>query len=507
MSDEDLELVDDVSDDAGIDLEEPASDDEQIIEEKEGEFSRRFAVVNLDWDHVKSVDIYHVLSSFVPKTSTGRVLSVTVYPSEYGKECMANEAIHGPPKEIFAVPKPTQETIEEESPKVDEEDEEEIEARIRKELIKEQGSEDFDKKKLRKYQLDQLKYYYAVVECDSTGTAKYIHSQCDGAEYETSGNFFDVRFIPDEMEFDEDEARDRTTQGRENYDPDLFETSALQHSNLRLTWDETDPARIITMRKAFMPEHLDSLDLSNVLGSDSSGNESVAATKRNSRRKKYRNLLKADHTEEDEQPIKKHKESMEVVFQPEDEYKKVHAEEHQDETTMEAYKRKKMERREKRLEKRQAMMAAEQTAKQIEELEEADLGFEDPFFENPGKANKKLVSAPPPEPSAKAETERANLELLLMDDHATDSHQQHFNMAQILKSEKGKKVKGKKKKSKNADEDTTEGLQPGFEPDFSDPRFSAVYQGDQFAIDPNHPRYAKSQTMSKLLGQVRNRNA
>ncbi len=50
--------------------------------------------MDLDWDHVKAVDILAVLRSFAPKS--GEVLRVTVYPSDYGLERMAEEAAVGP---------------------------------------------------------------------------------------------------------------------------------------------------------------------------------------------------------------------------------------------------------------------------------------------------------------------------------------------------------------------------------------------------------------------------
>ena len=53
--------------------------------------------------------------------------------------------------------------------------------------------EEYNREILRKYQLNRMKYYYAVVVCDSKETANHIYVECDGLEHELSGNRMDLR--------------------------------------------------------------------------------------------------------------------------------------------------------------------------------------------------------------------------------------------------------------------------------------------------------------------------
>ena len=53
--------------------------------------------------------------------------------------------------------------------------------------------------RLRRYELDRLRYYFGVVVCDSTETAEHLYNECDGAEFEASSLPLDLRFIPEDM--------------------------------------------------------------------------------------------------------------------------------------------------------------------------------------------------------------------------------------------------------------------------------------------------------------------
>ncbi|KAJ2232761.1 pre-rRNA-processing protein esf1, partial [Coemansia sp. RSA 485] len=237
-----------------------------------GEETKRFACINLDWDHVHAVDLLTVFSGFKP--DGGAVLSVKIYPSDFGKERMSKEAVEGPPREIFATRKQKGSDIDSDSEDDSDSD---------NDLIKQQvaDNEEFNQVALRKYELERLRYYYAVVECDSVETAHAIYKLCDGAEYEASANFFDLRFIPDDMVFS-DKPKEGAAHIPEKYEPLDFATQAMQHSKVKLTWDADEPSRAKITRRAFTQDEIDNMDFSNLLASssDESSDEEELARKR-----------------------------------------------------------------------------------------------------------------------------------------------------------------------------------------------------------------------------------
>lgn len=78
--------------------------------------------------------------------------------------------------------------------------------------------------KLRKYQLERLRYFFAVVECDSISTARHIYKEVDGTEYEHSSVIMDLRYIPDDVVFDE-QPKERVTEVAPGYQPRDFITN------------------------------------------------------------------------------------------------------------------------------------------------------------------------------------------------------------------------------------------------------------------------------------------
>ncbi|CAJ0952734.1 unnamed protein product, partial [Mesorhabditis belari] len=196
--------------------------------------SYRLAICNLDWDHLNSEDLFILCQSFIK--GGGEVKSLTIYLSDFGKERMEEEEKAGP---SFMV----------------DEDDEERDDRWHGEMKKKKANI-----AVRQYEIDRLRYYYAVLVCDSPETATIIYEQCDGHEFENSGMRIDMRFIPDEMQFEDARVKERITRSQlklDNYRPKGFINKATSMSNAEITWDENNPDRVRKMKNAFEEEDME----------------------------------------------------------------------------------------------------------------------------------------------------------------------------------------------------------------------------------------------------------
>ncbi|KAJ5653661.1 hypothetical protein N7490_000664 [Penicillium lividum] len=512
--------------------------DKQRADVPLGEVSDRIAVVNLDWDNIRAEDLMAVFSSFLPPG--GRVLRVDVYPSEFGRERMEREEVEGPPKEIFAK---KQEVASEDEEELDSDEEEE---EIKKSLLKSDEGEEFNTTQLRRYQLERLRYYYAVLTFSSKDSAKHVYDLVDGAEYLSSANFFDLRFVPDDTDFDDDKPRDSCSRIPDGYRPNDFVTDALQHSKVKLTWDADDKSRKEVQARAFggSRKDIEENDLKAYLGSDSSDSEdeedggvevvdstagegtSVKLSKREAERQRMRALLGLSAQPAPSSKSKGPVGEMEVTFtsglaggkgkdtifenEPEIE-----------ESTVDKYVRKERERKKRRKEKLKSgtkdepSEEAQEDASDHDELaaeapEDAeDLGFNDPFFDNPaGKATsasirkeerRKKREERAAEEAASA-AQRAELELLMVDDKKATIN--HFDMTEIEKAEKQARKKGKAKGKGKGKQAVVE---DNFNVDTKDPRFARLFESHEFAIDPTNPRFKATSGMKALLDEGRKR--
>lgn len=522
-----------------------------------GEVTSRIAVVNLDWDNIRSADLLAVFSSFVP--TGGRILKVSIYPSDFGKERMEREEMEGPPKEIFGGSKPNNAQDEavsssEESDEEDLDDEAQDDEQIKQSILKEDPGNEFNSASLRRYQLSRLRYYYAILICSSPSVAEAIYTAVDGTEYLTTANFFDLRFVPDDTDFSADKPRDECERIPDGYRPNEFVTDALQHSKVRLTWDADDGSRKEAQKRAFSASRadIDENDLKAYLGSDSEEDDNNAPepvivdataaanpsdelteaantappapklSKKEAERQRMRSLLGL----QPEPAAKKSSKGtakapvgdMQITFTSGLSGKGGSVFENQppperEETTVEKYIRKEKERKTRRKDKTKNSrdQDPEQDAGDEKPTTTPDAGFDDPFFTAPAttsatlKKSKKRAhqKSPSPSPSATAHL----LALTTSDAAANGSNEvQHFDSALLAKGEKLAKQK-KKRKGHQLSERQKAALEARekdeFEVDVQDKRFAAVFERSEFAIDPSHKGYKGTEGMRRLLEEGR----
>ncbi|KAL7845459.1 hypothetical protein AOLI_G00236510 [Acnodon oligacanthus] len=468
------------------------------------EMSRRLAVCNMNWDRIKAKDLLALLNSFKPKE--GVVLSVTIYPSEFGKERMKAEQTQGP-LELTCLP--------------DDPDADTEEQRIYRE-------------KVRDYQFKRLRYYYAVVECDSVETAAKLYEECDGFEYESSFSMMDLRFIPDDIMFDE-EPKDRATDvDLSAYQPKLFSSTAATTAKVELTWDETDHDRVTAFRKKFNKDELLGMDLKAYLASSSEDEEfeeegvvqeeemklaeSLAREKRGKKGKKeeeqiakYRELLQS--IQDKEKKEKDRDMEMEVTWVPglketTEKLVKKKLEGKEKLTPWEEFLEKK---KEKKKEKRKGKKDAEAEAAISDDELPPDVDLSDPFFSKEldgsagasqknkkTKKNKKGEEHRTPEEEAELEKQKAEMALLMEEDD--EEKHRHFNYDKIVEQQNLSKKKQKKLlKTKTLLEEDN------FQVDVQDPRFQAMFTSHLYNLDPSDPAYKKTKGTQSILEEKQRR--
>ncbi|KAF2208980.1 hypothetical protein CERZMDRAFT_48196 [Cercospora zeae-maydis SCOH1-5] len=503
-SEEEGDGEEDEEEDEEAELADATAGHEQTEDIPMGEVTRRIACVNLDWDNIRAADIMAVAKSFLP--ASGKVESVIIYPSEFGRERLAREEVEGPPREIFASSKRKPQEEDDNADSESEDDEE-----IKERLLKQQASEgeEFDSSKLRQYQLERLRYYYAVIECSDEHTAKTLYDAMDGREYLSTSNFFDMRFVPDDTSFEDDEVHDECLQLTPGYTPNDFRTEALTHSKVQLTWDQDDATRKEVQKRAFSRAELDENDLQAYIGSDDSDADStssrmsVAEKKKAAKRANLRAALGLGA--EPEKTSGNDKEvvgDMQITFtsglsNTKDKGGVFENKPQDEESTKQRYIRKEKERKQKRKERMKARANGQSQGSDAEEQlpDTAINGAEADSEEKAAKkAERGAKRAAKEAAAAEAEGRKAELELLM----AGEDGAEHFDMRDIEKAEKQAKKKGKhaKKNKKDIVEDD-------FKVETNDPRFAALFESHEYAIDPTNPKFKKTKGMETLLEEGR----
>ncbi|KAK8397435.1 hypothetical protein O3P69_004879 [Scylla paramamosain] len=508
--------------------------------EAEVEETSRIAICNLDWDRIKAADLMVLFSSFCPMG--GSVKQVAIYPSEYGKKRMAEEDRSGPQELTGMVHRGRKDHQEEEEE--EEEDERErrdtrldlvdLEKLEKGKLDETAGATKRDFEALRRYQRNRLRYFYAVMECDSVATARALYQECDRQPFEGAGILLDLRYIPSDMSFEET-PHDLCQTVPCSYKAKNFITTALQNTRPSLTWDETDPERYkalsSAMTQALKGGTLDEDRLKDFVASSSGEEEEEDEEKEDNddssdeekeevkaeRIAKFRALIR--EIDEKEKRKKEKEIDMEEIFDDirEEEEEKEDKDEEEEEADENQAQLNPFEKYlEKRKAKRKERKKKQKENKKREEDEESDEGisdddvpggvdslYSDPFFAQVKKVTKKKGKKKvDDEEETEEDNEKNNLELLLMEEDKEDKR--HFNMREIIKNSETTKKRRKnklKKKMLEKKEQKNKALDD-FEVNMNDPRFSELLTSGDYNIDPSHPQFKRTQAMDKLIGEI-----
>ena len=153
------------------------------------------------------------------------VESVAIYPTEIGLKRMKTDLLYGPQAVFNKEPNTFTSKGEE----------------ILDDILEEPKSKEtkiFNPAALRKYELDKMQYFYAIIKCNSVKTANHLYAECSGLELELSGCKLDLRYVPDSIVDFPHEPKEVCNELPENYETKAGELNrTMNHSKVELTWE------------------------------------------------------------------------------------------------------------------------------------------------------------------------------------------------------------------------------------------------------------------------------
>lgn len=215
------------------------------------------ALQNLDWQQVRAVDVFALVSSFA--SAAGVVQGVRVYQSDFGQERLKHEEQHGPPAELWKKDNDSgKDKDNNKSPANAAWLDEEVEEMGKRSLLAGEinGDEDdqkeiqfssFNPEALRAYEASKLRYYFALVEITHPKYAGLLYDALNDLEFEHSSASVQVRMVDMsqvESIVSNRPLRDQCNRLPSNYEPPpVLAVQALQQSNVSCTWEAGDDER------------------------------------------------------------------------------------------------------------------------------------------------------------------------------------------------------------------------------------------------------------------------
>jgi hypothetical protein len=534
--DDDDEEEDPVHGSSGV-LDPSARVEEEV--ELSYEESPYLVATNLDWQNLRAVDIFAILSSFAPP---GALKRVQVYQSDFGMERMAKEKLSGPTniwKRTKVKKSNEDDESESDSSEQDQEgsDDNESEAENENnELVIEQeeplayDESDFDPEKLRAYEASKLKYYFAVVEFAKPEHADIAYREVDGMEFEHSSSAIDLRTLPpDEIDgvVKDRPKRDEATSLPSNYEPPDFIVSALQKTNVQCTWDQGDVERERKLTKYGSGEWqnmTEADELQAYLASDASSDDESEDEKA-AKGSKIRKLLgldsddsadQSDSSNENDDSDNEGGKTLKFVPGSKSLEEKIRnkldsrdsKEEVEELTPWQKYQEKRKQRRRERKQaaKNRASgkdVGSSKTEPKNDEPSSAEESEdEDDFFADTDGKTKKAKHTKPNLDKKSSNSSKHELELLLAGENEEEEARDYdIRGIQRMDKNKDKKLRGSRKRKEEKIAADVSGKD--FKVNTQDSRFAAVLEGSDalFGIDKTDPSYKDTSGMREILSE------
>ena len=551
--DEDEEGEDPVYGTAGV--LDPSTNNEEGIE-LSYDSSPYLVVTNMDWENIRAVDLFSILSSFAPP---GGIKKVQIFQSDYGMEQMAKDKVLGPTgiwKNNKKISKQTvshdadsgEDSEEEHSSDDDDSDNEDSEADSNSDDQNLPDESDFDSEKLRSYEASKLKYFFAVTEFSHADHADIIYREVDGMEFEHSSTAIDLRTLPkDDLEsvIANRPMRDEATSIPGKYEPPEFVVSALQQTKVQCTWDQGDKERerkLTNYGSTGWEASFEADDLKAYLASDGSSDEDSDSDNegKSDKRSQMRKLLglendsdddsnghsqssKASSDDDDDSDDEeeygddggegdKMSKELKIIPGKKDLEERIRSklkpkEETAELTPWEKYQEK---RKQKRKDRRQASRGNKDGSTKDSKNGNTRVKDKDDFFANSDESdndekfqpelNKKETNSK--NSSSKEDKAKAELELLYAGEHEDEEARDYdIRGIQRMEKNKGKKLTGSRKRKEAKIAADVSGT--SFKVDTKDNRFQAVLDGSdaRFGIDKTDPSFKDTSAMREIISE------